>query len=138
MGSTPSKRKKYDEQLEFDEYIDKTFCILHKIHTPFRGGQGKVHHGFDHVYIEKKYLVCGKMHISLKNKPENSWKREILRQLDLDPGSDCVLYLLCDVRKPNTQALQDPPCIKHFNNTKWILQRDLKDCFSNIKHNVMI
>ncbi len=119
MGSVKSKEK--------HQYLGKVFTALHRIKLPFKDGQGQKRPKYDHVYVEKEYVVCGKMHIECSNVENNPEKKELLTHLGLhEDMTPQTFYLICDKRNAQNARLPDPKYVHNLGTTKWILDVNLE------------
>ena len=140
MGSNESSQSSESKEEEGEGvHLGQNFSVLHRIKLPFKGGQGREHCGFDHAYVEKKYLICGKMEIVCANPSNNVEKKELLDHLELNRDmTPQTFYLLCDTSN-SKRSLPDPKFVRNLGTTKWILDANLKTVLKHeIRHPRMI
>lgn len=123
MGSAKSKPKEKEDE----DHVGKVFTVLNRVRLPAKGGQGRDPLMYDYAYVEKKYLVCGKMDVECVNSKNNVEKKELLDHLGVNEDMGLqTFYLLCDVAPRGRVRLPDPKFVRNLGTTKWILDANLE------------
>ena len=143
MGGTQSRSKSKNRRRGSDLLVHEvpdpivdlgtTFVTLNKMVLESQRGQAGVVPPVDHVFVEKRYQVCGVCIINTTNPRTRVSKRRMLESVGLtEDEGEVTMYLLCDVVKSRTNSrLPNPKFIKTVGTTKWIREGDLRRCIQD-------